>query len=88
MYWIKIIEITPRNHFVLFQRNDDEFGWLEMLRGDIEVGDVLTEIKNKDFLKCGPMECLLGRCKVRIHINDFGFEEDMRKEVYKYDDRI
>ena len=88
MYQLKIIEITPRNHFALFERSDEEYGWLEMLIGDVEVGDVLREIRNRDFLKCGHMECMLGSYKVKIHINDFGFEKDMRKDVYLYDERI
>lgn len=88
MYWLKILEITPKNHFALFERNDGEFGWLEMLMGDVEVGDILNEMKDKDFLKCKAMYCYKGKTQVRIAINGFGFEDDMRKEIKLYDNRI
>lgn len=60
MYQLKIIELTPKKHFALFERSDEEYGWLEMLKGDVEVGDVLNEIRDRDFLKCGDKECMLG----------------------------
>lgn len=88
MYWLEILEITPRNHFALFKRNDDEYGWLEVHSGEVSVGDILRETKNKDFTKCGPMQCVSGSQKLRIHINDFGFESDMRKAVQEWDQRF
>lgn len=88
MYKLKILEIRPKNQFALFERSDGEFGWLEVLVGEVAVGDILNEIKDREFLKCGAVECTVDRHKIKVYINDFGFEEDMRKEIYLYDKRI
>ena len=87
-YTIEIIEITYKNHFALFMRNDDEYGWLEELVGELSVGDILTEIREKDFLKCGRVDCLINGRKGSVYINDFGTKEHMRKEVWEYDRRL
>ena len=88
MYSLKIISVTPKNHFALFERNDGEFGWLEVLEGDVSNGDLLKEINYKDFTKCKQLYCYLGTRKIKISINGLGFEKDMKQEIQKYENRI
>lgn len=88
MYQVEILEITPKNHFALFKRSDGEFGWLEVMMGEVFVGDILTELNDRDFLKCKSMYCIRGKERLRICISDLGEEKDMRQEVRMYDKKL
>lgn len=83
-YYLTIMEVSRNGEFAIFQRNDDEYGWLEPLNCEVSVGDILEEIKPNSFIKCGPIECLINKKTGRIHINDYGFEEDIRKQYNRY----